>query len=795
MIVTETIKGKITKIKFYKDDFLIADINHKQVVKGNMPSPQLGLEYSFTGTWKKHPKYGDYFQFFDYESSYPKELDAIKSYLTENCKWIGPEISTKIVNTFGENAIQICKDDPNRVASEIKGVSSSRAREISAALRSNEAIEQLQISIKKLFVGLEVNRRVVGNIIKLYGEDAVAKIKENPYGLIEKVDGVGFIIADKIAQRCGFKFDDERRISAAIFYQLKDLAFSEGHTCYPRKFLLEKINCLTRVNPEKINPVIDKEIGNDLLVEYDGLIFSKRYFEKENYIATKLLNILNDETKIEFIENIEGLQSDQIDALHKSTSKVFILTGPPGTGKTFLIKHLLNVFQSSIIALAAPTGKAAKRMYELTGMMASTIHRLLEPQVESKEGSLKFTFQRDATNPIDADFVIIDETSMVDTDLMYSLIQAISDNSKIIFVGDTYQLPSVGPGNILKDMINAGLPCSELTIIKRQDAGLIIRNCHKIKNGENITINNNDSKDFYFVERDDELSIQKTILELVKDRLPKKYGVDPLKDIQILSPLRVKTDLSCKALNEKCQALLNPETLMEGMKFKLGDKVIQTKNEYDLNIINGDIGYVMDVSKEDQTITVEFENPERIVDVPLFGNNLDLAYCCTTHKYQGSEAPIIVAPIHRCLGSLVVQRNWLYTTVSRAQKVCVLVGQSDQVPKIIERNKQQRRFTGLQLFLSRARIEQSVLTALRILAGTCDGARSLDNTGFNRHDVEEGHRWAAKQSLDDNHLFRAKRMLWKYHRQIPRDLFVIIFGREYEEKTTKEEDHDNEESR
>ncbi len=464
----------------------------------------------------------------------------------------------------------------------------------------------------------------------------------------------------------------------------------------PREHLITETNKLLGIEKPLLTKVLSQAIQDKLLIEYKDFIYLPRFFEDERYIANKLKTLVSHEIEAGSPQ-FEGLQSDQVDALSKAVkSRVFILTGPPGTGKTFTIKRIIDSFPDAKVALAAPTGKASRRMTEQSGQPASTIHKLLGP---TKLGD-KFVFAHDEDNPIEADIIVLDEFSMMDTPLMASLMKAVSPNSRLIMVGDTYQLPSVGPGNILKDMIQSGLiPCTELTIIKRQNEGLIIRNCHYIKNGQDIELANSDAKDFFFLQREDEPEVQETILELISQRLPESYKVDPLRDIQIISPLREKTQLSCKALNELCQAKLNPNPLLDKCPFKVGDKVVQTKNDYEQEIVNGDIGYVKTIDKGERLIGVEFENPTRMVSLPLYGNDLELAYACTCHRFQGSEAPIVIIPIHRCFGQLILQRNWIYTAISRAKKVCILVGQIEEVPKIIRRNQQQKRFTNLAGFL------------------------------------------------------------------------------------------------
>jgi exodeoxyribonuclease V alpha subunit len=684
--------GILDTIKFYQNNYLIGVLDNGASIKGNMLAPQVGLEYEFIGRWDSHPRWGHTFVFADYKTAYPNDLDAIRRYLMENAKWIGTEISKKLVNAYGENTLQVCKSEPERIAKEIPGITLKRAREISAMLRQNEAQEELQLQLKNLLAGTRIGKRAVNQLIEKYGEHAPEVLRKSPYQLIGVIDGIGFLIADEIAKRAGFALDGNPRLLAGLLHVLKESAFGQGHTCLPREQLLALAEKLLCIEKPLLTKVLTQAIHDELLVEYKDYIYLPRFFEDEKYIADKL-KVLAGNGIESGNPQYEGLQSDQVEALTKAVrSRVFILTGPPGTGKTFTIKRIIDSFPDAKIALAAPSGKAARRMTEQTGQMAFTIHKLLEP---TKEGN-RFVFSRGKDNPIEADIIVLDELSMTDTPLMASLLKAISLHSRLIMVGDTYQLPSVGPGNVLKDMIESGLiPCTELTIIKRQDEGLIIRNCHRIKNGQDIELGNSTARDFFLLQREDESSIQETILDLIAKRLPESYKANPLRDIQIISPLREKTRLSCKALNELCQARLNPNPIQGNCPFKVGDKVIQTKNDYEKEIVNGDIGYIKGIDMDDRLITVAFENPARLVPIPLFGNDLELAYSCTCHRFQGSEAPIIIIPIHRCFGTLIMQRNLLYTAISRAKQVCILVGQRDEIPKIIRRNQQQRRFTNL----------------------------------------------------------------------------------------------------
>lgn len=689
----EQLQGVLSTIKFHQANFLIGVLDDGTTVKGNMLSPQVGLEYTFRGRRERHPRWGEQFAFTDYRVSYPTDLDAIRSYLMENCKWIGPEISRRLVNAYGKETLAVCKADPGRVAIEIPGITLRRAQEIAAMLRNNEANENLQLALKDLLGGTKVTRRALNQILEKWGQDAPALIRENPYALIEAIDGIGFLTADDVARKIGYDFSGAPRIRAGVIHTLKEQAFGQGHTCLPRAKLLAEAEAILAVPSERIAAELGPLEKDGLVVSVDGFVYLKSYHDDEKLIAEKL-KILARQTLPPGQPDFEGLAGDQKEALSNAVaSGVFILTGAPGTGKTFTIKRIIGSFTEARVALAAPTGKAAKRIYEQSGRLAVTIHKLLEPQMVGD----RFVFTRNAENPIEADLIVLDEVSMVDTPLMARFLEAVAPGTRLILVGDTYQLPSVGPGNILKDLIASGaIPSTELTIIKRQDEGLIIRNCHRIKNGQDIELGNSTARDFFFLKREDQEALQETILDLVSRRFPESYKADPLKEVQVITPLREKTALSCKALNDLFQQRLNPSPKIDGVRFKVGDKVIQTKNQYDLDIINGDIGYIRDIDVRERTITVAFENPERVVQLPLHQNDLELAYAITCHKFQGSEARIIVVPIHRSFGPLIMQRQWLYTAVSRAREVCVLVGQREEIPKIIQRNAPQRRHTRLR---------------------------------------------------------------------------------------------------
>lgn len=561
--------------------------------------------------------------------------------------------------------------------------------------------------LNALFENVRITRPIIERIYNEYGKTAYLTVRKNPYQLIDDIYGVGFIIADGIAKNCGIRGDDERRVRAATMYILNFGITTMGHTCYGFNDLIPEIGQLLEDQYSPIIKVVEKMLREESLTEINGLIYSPELYKIEKYVGEKLLRLLNfDVTGIDY-ENINtsDLKSDQIYAIEKlAQSNVFILTGAPGTGKTFLIKFILSLFNNQKIKSAAPTGKAAKRIMEQSGHEASTIHRLLEPMFNPTTG--RFQFTRNEICPIDADIIILDEVSMVDVKLFEKLLRAINPGTRLIMIGDTYQLPPVGAGYVLRDMIRSDvIPYAELTIIKRQNPGLIIGNCHAIKNGnEKLKFQDeNSNSDCWFLHSNKIEDIKIMILHQLMS-FPKH---DRLRDIQVITPLREKTELGCKFLNEYLQDKLNSNPAINISKqnkiyqFRVGDKVIQTKNDYEKNVLNGDIGYIEEIDTSKRMLTVEFETPKRSVRLSMYNNKLQLAYAITCHKYQGSENKVIIIPIHKCFGSLIMQRNWLYTAISRASELCILIGDKSEIPKIIGRNFQIKRFTNLQGFLKK----------------------------------------------------------------------------------------------
>ena len=716
----EETKGTIEHIRYFDSNFLIAQLDTGLVIKGSMLEPLKGVEYTFQGKLTEDKKWGRQFAFTGYQTNKPTSREAILYYISHNAKWIGPVIAERLYEAYGADTLKILKESPERTSNGVKGLSKAHAIEASEMLKANEANEKAMLDLKEVLGAASIGQNQINQMLDLWRHEAAAYVRKYPYGLPEWIRGIGFHTADEIAYRLGYSRDGEPRIQAGVLHVLKQ-GQSDGHVCLPRGILLTKAYELLNIQRGDVGHIVEgmtKGKEPKLVIDAD-YVYSVSSFEDEIYIADKIQVLMSCMPSVYPNANVnsKGLFGDQEKALGKvQTDNVFILSGSPGVGKSHLIKKILELFEGYQVELCCPTGKGAKRMYELTGKPARTIHSLLVPfPIKGK-----MEFQRNEASPLDAQVVIVDEVSMVDNWLMASLLRAIKPGSRLILVGDFNQLPSVGAGNVLKEMIESEkIPHEELTEIKRQQPGLIIKNCHAIKNRGSVEYEDADgSLDFLFVDRQEvsgAIDIIKSILleagrpqaRLLHVNVFGKYlaavpdsgygALDVLRDIQVLSPLREKTDLSVKALNKELQMMLNPKAKFTNRvkAFFEGDKVIQRKNEYDLGIINGDMGFVHRVDYHEKELEVKFENPERMVPLSLKENNLELAYAITCHSAQGSEWPIVIIPIHAAFGSLIMQRNWLYTAISRAQRLCILVGQRAEIPKIIGRNQQQYRYTQL----------------------------------------------------------------------------------------------------
>jgi len=698
----ETISGVVKRIVYSNPDgFIIAKLSNGSTILGELTDPSMVLEYTFTGEWKTHPTYGKQFKFDSYESSSLKDAGSVVAYIQESCRWIGNVTARAIADTYGDKALEILKNDPERVTKEIRGLTLDRATEVSEKLRSIADKEALSIEMKELFLNVPVRKSAIKRMIDMWGTDAPAKIRKDPYILPDEVNGIGFATADIVGQKLGIARDDERRVRGALMHIMKDAAGAQGHTCLPLKEAIEKTINLVSCKREVVANMVEECCSRGQLVAEGTKVYLAKMHRDEVYVAEKIEK-LSAHKPDPVAPVLDGLADDQVEAIKACLDhNVVIVTGPAGSGKSFAIKRVLDsLYGHGTTKLAAPTGKAAKRMSEHTNRDAYTIHMLLGPEPrKTKSGKLSFNFKHDETNPLDVDTLVLDETSMLDLPLFASTLRALRPASRLIMIGDVNQLPAVGAGNVLRDMIASKvIHVSNLTKIKRQNPGLLLRNAHAVKDGRDISVVNEDPDgDFYFMGLSVKRNIQNEICDLVESRLPAKYGFDSVRDIQVLSPFREKTVLSCKALNSALQKRLNPKGKPVGKTiFRAGDKVIQKRNDYSRKIVNGDIGIVKgEAGSSDKQIVVLFNNPERKVLIPMYENNLHLAYALTIHSSQGSEWPAVVIPIHTSFGSLIMQRPLAYTAITRAQRLCVMIGEMKAMRATIKRNRPIKRYTTL----------------------------------------------------------------------------------------------------
>ena len=681
------------------------------------------------GVYTHHPVYGRQFQISSFTEKMPEDTMAMERYLGSGAiKGIGAALAARIVRRFGEDTIRIVEEEPERLA-EVKGISEKKAREIAAQVTEKADMRKAMIFLQKYGISLNLGAK----IYQKYKDSIYTVLQENPYKLAEDISGVGFKIADEIAARIGIHADSDYRIRSGMLYTLLQ-ASGEGHTYLPQEQLFARCSQLLGVDEsymEKhlMDMVIDRKL---VLKERNGekVVYPSQYYYLELNTARMLceLNILCPEDeqlvrkRIELIEKETGTVLDEMQkkAVTEAASHgLFILTGGPGTGKTTTINAIIQFFEGegAELRLAAPTGRAAKRMTETTGYEAQTIHRLLElngmPEEERDGHSAKF--ERNAQNPLEADVIIIDEMSMVDIHLMHSLLLAVTAGTRLILVGDENQLPSVGPGNVLRDIIHSGcFPVVELTKIFRQASeSAIVVNAHKINRGEQVQINNK-SRDFFFLKRYDADIIIRVVIALIQEKLPKYVDARPF-EIQVLTPMR-KGLLGVERLNQILQRYLNPpdssrkEHTLGDRLFREGDKVMQIRNNYQMEweirgrygiviekgigVFNGDTGILKEINEFAETAEVEFEDGRFAVYSFKQLEELELAYAITIHKSQGSEYPAVILPLLSG-PKMLLNRNLLYTAVTRARKCVTVVGSEETFGEMIRNEKQQKRYSAL----------------------------------------------------------------------------------------------------
>ena len=698
-------------------DFAI-DTNELVTIVGTLPYICEGDSLTVYGKWVNSPKYGAQFKVEQYEKLMPADSAAILKYLSSRAiKGIGPRTAQRIVERFGEDTFEVMENHPDWLA-DINGISYKKAMEISEDFKKKAGMRASMMFFRNYF-----GTTMTVKIYQKWGSKAVDIAKNNPYRLCEDIEGVGFEKADEIAKSLGLDEDSAERIMGGVRYVLTYNAGQNGHTCLPYDKLTGAAAMMLGVPEEKVIAAVDALVGQQKLAYsvYEGekYVFDRMMYDNESFIAEKLVYI--DKTCInadisdirsyivrEELENgIKYAELQRKAIIEAMSNGVMILTGGPGTGKTTVVRALLKIFKGMgmKVALAAPTGRAAKRLSESTSNEAKTIHRMLEMNYDS--GS--FCFLRDEKNYLDENVIIIDEASMADTPLFCALLKAIKPGARLIIIGDANQLPSVGAGNVLRDIIDCGrFATVGLTEIFRQaEKSLIITNAHRINSGEMPVLGANDN-DFFFLPRKSDAEIAFTVVDLCKNRLPKAYGVEAANGIQVISPSR-KGAGGTDNLNLQLQSALNPATKNDsgyphrGRTFRVGDKVMQTKNNYQiewekgsnkgLGVFNGDIGDIIDINAKDRVMTIKFDDRTVRYDMSML-DELEHAYAITVHKSQGSEYPIVIIPAYGAPPPLLT-RNLFYTAVTRAQKMVIVVGREDIVETMVKSNRQTMRYTCL----------------------------------------------------------------------------------------------------
>jgi exodeoxyribonuclease V alpha subunit len=703
----EKLSGSVERITFMNEENGYSVIKLKckgyddlVTAVGTMAAVNIGAVVFLQGVWVSDSKYGRQFRVHVYKETIPATVAGIERYLGSGLiKGIGPVNAKRIVRKFREDTIRIIEEEPERLL-EVEGIGEKRVEMIRKAWEEQKEIKNVMLFLQEH----EVTTSFAAKIYKTYGNESINIVKENPFRLADDIWGIGFRTADKIAAKLGYDSQSHARCSAGLTYVLNQLS-NEGHCYATRQQLLEKGAEILEVEEEILGRVLETMVMEGLLLKEAGEIYYlPPFYYSEIGVAQKIKELLTfpfpfNATKLnEIIAKVQQekrLQYDevQIEAIKTAcSSKVMVLTGGPGTGKTTTTLAIIQVFKKmgARVSLAAPTGRAAKRLSETTGFEAKTIHRLLE--YKPPDG-----YQKNGEHPLDCDVLIVDEMSMVDLLLMYNLLKAVPKNAVLIMVGDVDQLPSVGPGNVLKDIINSAVvKVVKLTRIFRQAGGsMIIRNAHTINKGDFPYLKGGRDSDFFFIEEEDPGKVVEQIKELCLHRLPKYYGVDVLDDIQVLTPMQ-RGEAGARNLNAVLQEELNPATsfvMSGGMKFKLHDKVMQIRNNYEKNVFNGDIGHITFLDQEERRVTIRFDNQEVEYDISEL-DEVVLAYATTIHKSQGSEFNIVVAPF-LTQHFMMLQRNLLYTCVTRAKKVMVLLGTKKALAIALKNNKVEQRNTML----------------------------------------------------------------------------------------------------
>lgn len=679
----ETIRFVVERITYQNPEngYAVLKVNMKDyrdlvTVVGTFGDLFVGTVLLCEGYWHEDRKYGRQFKAAKWEEVLPATAYGIEKYLGSGMiRGIGPKYASRIVERFGTDTIDIIDSQPEKLL-EIPGIGKERLRRIRESWEQQKEVKNIMIFLQNY----GVSTAFATKIFKTYGNDSIRVVQENPFRLADDIWGIGFKTADALAEKMGWQKDDPLRCRSGLFYTLNQLS-EDGHVYATREQLTQAAAELLEVDPAPVEKAVDLAITQADLVEEKDAVYLPAFHHAEKGVADKLLQLLHVPVQMSLpnldfdrIQRETGIAYDDIQKMAITTAlsqNVVIITGGPGTGKTTITRGILQALQQSRqkVLLAAPTGRAAKRLSEATGKDAKTIHRLLE--FKPPQG-----YQRNADHPLEGDVLIVDEASMIDIILMNALLNAIPEEMKLVIIGDTDQLPSVGPGNVLRDMIESDvIPVVRLTRIFRQaQRSRIVMNAHRINEGKFPNISNGRDTDFFFLEQEDPEAAAEEIVNLIENRLPRAYGLSPF-EIQILTPMQ-RGVIGAAALNTRLQQLLNPQEQVlhrGGIAFGQRDKVMQIRNNYDKDVYNGDIGTVTKVDLDERMLYAEFDGRTVSYEVSEL-NELVLAYATTVHKSQGSEYPIVIMPIMMS-HFVMLQRNLIYTGITRAKKIMILVGQ------------------------------------------------------------------------------------------------------------------------
>jgi len=740
--MAEQIQGRVERITFHNEENGYSILKLKTVgrrdpvtVIGSFVAVSAGESLRLTGAWSNHPKYGEQFKCDRYESLAPATLDGIRRYLGSGLiKGIGPEMAKRIVKLFGEQTLDVIDQDPERLR-QVEGIGPTRIERIRKAWEEQKEIREVMVFLQSH----GVSAGYAAKIFKHYGKASLRILHENPYRMAMEIYGIGFLTADRIAQQLGFALDSPVRAEAGLHYVLFQ-ATEAGHVCVPEGELLRQGGEILQIEPEILGQALPRLATGGRIIRQavpgpirDAFgdpfaIYLRGYYQAETQIAQRFrrqLAIQSLRRVVDLDRAITWLRSRlpfqlaalQEEAVRRSlTANMVIITGGPGTGKTTLVQAIVAVYRRMEvrIALAAPTGRAAKRLHEATRHNALTIHRLLE--FSPQQGG----FQRNERNPLNADLIIVDEASMLDCLLMHHLLKAIPGRATLVLVGDVDQLPSVGAGSVLQDLIDCDrFPVVRLTEIFRQARqSRIVTNAHRVRMGQFPSLQSDPHRltDFYFIEKEQPEEVLAIILKLCRDRIPKRFGLDPVDDIQVLSPMNRGT-IGVHRLNEELQRVFNPRgpaVERGGRILRLHDKVMQIRNNYDKDVFNGDLGRIRAIDLENQELKVEVDGRLVTYDFSEL-DELVLAYAVSVHKAQGSEYPAVVIPV-ATQHYMMLQRNLIYTAITRGRKLVVLVGSKKALAMAVRNDKTSRRHTLLKERLTGALKEASPLDAL-----TADG--------------------------------------------------------------------------